>query len=53
MKKSSLYFIYMLLFAILVNVSKNLIGAVISTAGFLMSTFAAIVMYYIEDKYNR
>ena len=52
MKKSSLYFIYVLLFAILANVSKNLIGTVIATVGLLMFTVAAIVMYYIEDKSN-
>ena len=52
MKKSSLYFIYMLLFAILANVAENLIVTVIATVGALIFTFGAIVAYYIEDKYN-
>ena len=54
MKKSSLYFIYGLLFAILANVAENLIVMVMAIAivGVLMFTVAAIVMYYIEDKYN-
>ena len=52
MKKSSLYFIYMLLFAILANVAEKLIVMAIATAGLLMFTVAAIVMYYIEDKYK-
>ena len=54
MKKSSLYFIYVLLFAILANVAENLIVMVMAIAivGVLMFTVAAIVMYYIEDKYN-
>ena len=50
MKKSSLYFIYMLLFAILSNVAENLIVTVIATAGLLIFTVGAIAMYYIEDK---
>ena len=52
MKKSSLYFIYGLLFAILANVAENLIVMAIAIVGVLMFTVAAIVMYYIEDKYN-
>ena len=52
MKKSSLYFIYVLLFAILVSVAENLVVMAIAIAGVLMFTVAAIVMYYIEDKYN-
>ena len=52
MKKSSLYSIYVLLFAILANVAENLIVMAIAIAGVLMFTVAAIVMYYIEDKYN-
>ena len=52
MKKSSLYFIYVLLFAILASVAENLVVIAIATAGLLMFTVAAIVMYYIEDKYN-
>ena len=52
MKKSSLYFIYMLLFAILANVTEKLIVMAIAIAGVLIFTFAAIVMYYFEDKYN-
>jgi hypothetical protein len=52
MKKSSLYFIYMLLFAILASVAENLIVMAIATAGLLMFTVAAIVMYYIENKSN-
>ena len=52
MKKSSLYFIYMLLFAILANVAGKLIVIAIATAGVLVFAFAAIVMYYFEDKYN-
>jgi hypothetical protein len=53
MKKSSLYFIYLLLFAILANVAENLIVTVIATVGVLIFTFGAIVMYYIEDKYRK
>ena len=52
MKKSSLYCIYMLLFTILANVAENLVVMAIAIAGVLMFTVAAIVMYYIEDKYN-
>ena len=53
MKKSSLYFIYVLLFAILANVAENIAVKAISTSGMLIFTVGAIVMYYIEDKYNR
>ena len=53
MKKSSLYFIYVLLFAILANVAENIAVKAISTAGVLTFAFGTIVMYYIEDKYNR
>lgn len=52
MKKSSLYFIYVLLFAILASVAENLIVMAIATAGLLMFTVAAIVMYYFENKSN-
>ena len=52
MKKSSLYFIYGLLFAILATVSEKLIVTAIATVGVLIFTFGAIVAYYIEDKYN-
>ena len=52
MKKSSLYFIYGLLFAILANVAEKLVVMAIATVGVLIFTFGAIVMYYIEDKYN-
>lgn len=52
MKKSSLYFIYMLLFAILANVAEKLIVMAIATVGVLAFAFATIAMYYIEDKYN-
>ena len=52
MKKSSLYFIYMLLFAILANVAEKLIVMAIATVGVLIFTFGAIVMYYFEDKSN-
>lgn len=50
MKKSSLYFIYVLLFAILANVAEKLIVMAIATVGVLIFTFGAIVMYYFEDK---
>ena len=52
MKKSSLYFIYMLLFAILANVAEKLVVMAIATVGVLIFTFGAIVMYYFEDKNN-
>lgn len=52
MKKSSLYCIYMLLFTILANVAEKLIVMAIAIVGVLIFTFAAIIMYYIEDKYN-
>lgn len=52
MKKSNLYFIYGLLFAILATVSEKLIVTAIATVGVLIFTFGAIVAYYIEDKYN-
>jgi hypothetical protein len=50
MKKSSLYFIYALLFVIIANVAEKLIVTAIATVGVLIFTFGAIVMYYIEDK---
>ena len=52
MKKSSLYFIYGLLFTIIAIVSEKLIVTAIATVGVLIFTFGAIVAYYIEDKYN-
>jgi len=52
MKKSSLYFIYVLLFAILASVAENIAVKAISTAGVLVFTAGAIAMYYFENKTN-
>ena len=52
MKKSNLYFIYGLLFAIISNVADNKI--VIILTGFFAASFMIIslVLSYFEDKYN-
>ena len=50
MKKSSLYFIYMLLFAILANVADNRIIAGLTAICAILYMIASLVMYYFEDK---
>lgn len=52
MKKSSLYFIYALLFAILCNVSDNKIVVGLTAACTVSYIIASLVLSYIEDKYN-
>ena len=52
MKKSSLYFIYALLFVIISNVADNRILAGLTAICAALYIIASLVMYYIEDKYN-
>ena len=52
MKKSSLYFIYAILFAILCNVSENKIVVGLTAVCTVSYGVASLVLSYIEDKYN-
>ena len=50
MKKSSLYFIYGLLFAIISNVADNRIIAGLTAICAALYIIASLVLYYFEDK---
>jgi len=50
MKKSSLYFIYAILFAILCNVSDNKIVVVLTAICTVSYGVASLVLSYVEDK---
>lgn len=52
MKKSSLYFIYGLLFAIIANVVENRLVIGLASVAALLHITASIILYYFEDKYN-
>ena len=52
MKKSSLYSIYALLFAILSNVADNRIIAGLTAIFAILYLIASLVLYYIDNKYN-
>lgn len=52
MKKSSLYFIYGLLFAIISNVADNRIVVGLTAICAILYIIASIVLSYFEDKYN-
>lgn len=52
MKKSSLYFIYGLLFAIISNVADNRIIAGLTAICAILYIIASLVLSYVEDKYN-
>ena len=53
MKKSSLYFIYGLLFIIIANTSENRLAIGIAIIGAALNIIASLVLSYVEDKYNR
>lgn len=52
MKKSDLYFIYGLLFAIISNVADNRILAGLTAICAILYIIASWVLSYVEDKYN-
>lgn len=52
MKKSSLYFIYALLFIILSNVIDNRIFAGLMAIFAILYMILSLVLSYIEDKYK-
>ena len=52
MKKSSLYFIYGLLFSIIAIVAENRLAIGLTTICAALSIILSLVLYYIEDKYN-
>ncbi len=52
MKKSSLYFIYGLLFAIISNVADNRMVAGLTAICAILYIIASLVLSYFEDKYN-
>lgn len=52
MKKSSLYFIYGLLFVIISNVVDNRIVAGLTAILAVLYIILSLILYYFEDKYN-
>ena len=52
MKKSSLYFIYGLLFAIISSVADNRIVAGLTAICAALYIIASLALSYFEDKYN-
>ena len=52
MKKSSLYFIYGLLFIIIANTAENRLSIWLATIFAILNIILSLVLYYIEDKYN-
>lgn len=52
MKKSSLYFIYGLLFVILATTAENRLSIWLATIFAILNLILSLVLYYIEDKYN-
>ena len=52
MKKSSLYFIYGLLFIIIAIVAENRLAIGIAIIGAALNIIASLVLSYFEDKYN-
>ena len=52
MKKSSLFFIYGLLFAIIANVADNRLIIGIATIAAVLYIIGFLILYYFEDKYN-
>ncbi len=52
MKKSSLYFIYGLLFIIIANTSGNKLAIGLATICAAVFFIASLVLSYVEDKYN-
>lgn len=52
MKKSSLYFIYGLLFVIISNLIDNKIFAGLAAIFAILYAIASLVLYYFEDKYK-
>lgn len=52
MKKSSLYFIYGLLFVIISIVAENRLSIWLATIFAILNIILSIVLYYFEDKYN-
>ena len=52
MKKSSLYFIYGLLFIIIANTAEDRLAIGLAIICAALSMILSGVMYYFEDKYN-
>lgn len=52
MKKSNLYFIYGLLFAIISNVADNRLMIGLATIFAILNIILSFVLYYFEDKYK-
>ena len=52
MKKSSLYFIYGLLFVIIAIVAENRLAIGLAIICAALSMILSLVLYYIEDKYK-
>lgn len=52
MKKSSLFFIYGLLFAIMANVVDNRLMAGLAAICAILYVIASLVLSYFEDKYK-
>ena len=52
MKKSSLYFIYGLLFIIMANTSEDRLAIGLAIIAAALNIIASLVMSYVEDKYN-
>ena len=52
MKKSSLYFIYALLFVIISNVVDGRIAAGVAIICAALYAIVSLVLSYVEDKYN-
>lgn len=53
MKKSNLYFIYGLLFAIISNVADNRLMAGLAAICAILYVIASLVLSYFEDKYRK
>ncbi len=52
MKKSSLYFIYGLLFIIIANTSGNKLVIGLTAIAAVLNIFTAFILAYLEDKYK-
>lgn len=52
MKKSSLYLIYGLLFAIIANVADNKLIVGLTAICAILYAITSLVLYYFEDKYK-
>ena len=53
MKKSSLYFIYCLLFIIIANTAEDRLAIGLAIICAALYIIVSLVLSYVEDKYNR